>query len=332
MDELFSEKTSNNHQLMRINITCNTPQLNYQYSGKNTGIIGIYGISGSGKSSLLDTIAGYNQEATGQVTFRQQSLFDSKKRSPINKCNYMRQHPILFSHWNVEKNLQFAQKYSATKKDYKDILKHLGCMHLLNNLPHQLSGGEKQRVVFARSLLQIEHNGLVLLDEPFSALDFKTRHKAWQMLSAHQDHCLIFIATHDIDEIYRYADQFIYIDNGQISYHNDIIQTMSSGFADLPLASRVTIDGHTIIYADDVSISLEKNPHSSIIHQLAVKIAHINILKDTAIISMEHQLNKSVNHNTVLAKITVNSLKKLQLKPQQQVFACFKASSYTIPS
>ncbi len=317
---------------MKIDIACKKPQFNYQYTCKDHGIVGVYGISGSGKSSLLDAIAGYNDDAFGKVTFNQQTLIDSQKQTSIKKCNYMQQYPVLFPHWNIEKNLEFALRYSDIKTDFRPLLQHLECLHLLKKFPHELSGGEKQRIAFVRSLIQIEPNSVLLLDEPFNALDLKTRHKAWYLLSKHKNDVLIFIATHDLDEIYQYADRFIYINNGHIDFHNDMLQTMTSGYADLPLASRPFIDENTIVYADDVSIGLERNPHSSITHQIAVNISHINKLGASVIVTMQHKEQNTIKNTNILAKITEDSLKTLQLKPQQQVFACFKASSYTIQS
>ena len=317
---------------MKVNIQSKQPQFDYKFSCKNTGIVGVYGISGSGKSSLLQALAGYNDEVEGCIKFRDEILFDTNNKllSKVIKCSYMNQHPILFPHWSVAENLQFAQNYSSNKQNIDELLSQLDCQQLLNKRPKQLSGGEKQRVAFIRTLLQIEQGCLVLLDEPFSALDSKLRKIALQLLKSYKDNCLIYLVTHDISELYHIADELLYIDNGHVVFHNSIQKAMASTYKNLPIASRINIENiNHVIYADDVSISLSKNSQSSIIHQIAVTITEINTIEKTVILKL--RLDSGFNEKGqqhLYAKITNDSLNRLKLKIQQSVFAHFKASSY----
>lgn len=317
---------------MKVDIYSKKPKFNYKYTCADTGIIGVHGISGSGKSSLLQAIAGYNDEVKGSIEFRQKKLFNTNhKHFPkVIKCSYMKQHPILFPHWSVAENLQFAQKYNPNKQKINELLSILDCQDLSNKLPGQLSGGEKQRVAFIRALIQIKDNSIVLLDEPYSALDNRLRKTALKLLNNYKNNCLIYLVTHDISELYHIADEFLYIDNGHVVYQNSIQNAMASGYENLPIASRISIeDTNHVIYADDVSISLSKNPQSSIVHQIAVTIVDIKIIKQTVILKLElSSATEQSNQQDLYAKITENSLHKLKLKVEQNVFANFKASPY----
>jgi len=310
---------------MRVNIHSIAPQFNYSFNTTDVGIVGVYGISGSGKSSLLDALAGYQNNLKGSIKFNNSYLFntEAKQFSHVIKCSYMRQHPILFPHWTINENLNFALEHSNSKININNLLDKLDCKQLSNKYPKQLSGGEKQRIAFIRSLILIKNNGLVLLDEPFSALDKKNRLVAIELLNHYKKKCLIYLVTHKISEIYEIADELLCIKSGTISYHDTISLAMSSGRNQLPIASRITLENKPqIIYADDVSISLQHNPHSSIVHQLDVYISAINIINDVAILQLKTDTQR------LYAKITKQSLQKLNLTNNIKVVANFKATSY----
>ncbi|MCF6288669.1 MAG: ATP-binding cassette domain-containing protein [Proteobacteria bacterium] len=308
---------------MKIALYNHTRLYNYAIQTANSGIVGVYGVSGSGKSSLLDAIAGYDDEVKGSIEFNGKSI------SGIIKCAYMNQHPILFEHWTVKQNLEFVKQYH--KIPYDDYMQKLQCVDLLNKYPKQLSGGEKQRIALIRTLIQHNEQNhdchLVLLDEPFSALNRDLRRVALSLLQQ-QTNCLIFLVTHEISELYEIADELLYIDNGVIEYHGNITEVMAQHYQGLPIASKLTINGvQNIIYANDVSISLEKNPNSSIINQIVATIIAIkdkdNTQETTVIVKLE--IDKT---NILYAEITKNSLNKLGLVTQQKVIANFKAVAH----
>ena len=312
---------------MKVAITCQNPDFNYDFECADNGIIAVYGISGSGKSSLLNALAGFNSTISGVIEFNGKPIMDSSTcPAKVIKCSYMQQHPVLFPHWTIAQNLQFAQKYCAKKHNLADLLQQLDCQQLVDKFPHELSGGEKQRIAFIRALIQIEENSMVLLDEPFSALDFKLRRKALKILNS-LNNCLIFLVTHEISEIFELADSLLYIKQGQVIYNADIEQAMQSGIEHMPIASAIIFnDRQHIIYADDVSISLQQQQNSSIRHQIAAQI--IAIKPQEAFVLLELELDLTNQKQKLMAKITQQSLQKLALKPQQKVFANFKASAY----
>ncbi|HHL31451.1 MAG TPA: ATP-binding cassette domain-containing protein, partial [Oceanospirillales bacterium] len=146
---------------MKVTISCNTPRFTYQFNSTDRGIVGVYGISGSGKSSLLDALAGYNDKVKGRIQYHKRIILDTDNKCPpqVHKCCYMQQNPVMFPHWTVQQHLAFIRQHNPPLTDdfmrQDELLVSLNCQHLLHKYPPQLSGGEKQRIVYILTLLQI---------------------------------------------------------------------------------------------------------------------------------------------------------------------------------
>ena len=139
-------------------------------------VVGLFGASGSGKTSILHAIAGLNKPANGWIKIRNQTWFDSEKGINLSPqarhVGLVFQDAQLFPHMTVMNNLLFGYKrISAERKRFDPdyIIELLKLNHLLYRMPIKLSGGEKQRVALGRALLYSPN--LLLLDEPLSALD-----------------------------------------------------------------------------------------------------------------------------------------------------------------
>jgi ABC-type Fe3+/spermidine/putrescine transport system ATPase subunit len=138
-------------------------------------ILTILGPSGAGKSLLLETIAGFYTPTSGHIYLDNQNI----TTLPVEKreIGFMFQDFALFPHWTVKENIlspiKFSKKYKKTNLDPEEIIKMLHIENLLGRYPSNLSGGEKQRVALARSL--ITNPKMFLFDEPMSALDARTR-------------------------------------------------------------------------------------------------------------------------------------------------------------
>ncbi|MDY7371580.1 ATP-binding cassette domain-containing protein [Acinetobacter oleivorans] len=174
----------------------------------DASVIGLFGASGSGKTSILHAIAGLNTPHSGLIKIQGQTWFDSDHK--INLSTQKRhvglvfQDAQLFPHKTVKQNLLFGLKHLSQqerhfKADYIIELLKLG--HLLERMPIKLSGGEKQRVALGRALLYSPK--LLLLDEPLSALD--ANHKAeiipfFQKVKEEIKIPMIYV-SHDIQEI-----------------------------------------------------------------------------------------------------------------------------------
>lgn len=171
-------------------------------------VIGLFGASGSGKTSILHAIAGLNTPHSGLIKIQNQTWFDSNQK--INLSTQKRhvglvfQDAQLFPHKTVKQNLLFGLKHLAQQERHFEadyIIELLKLEHLLERMPIKLSGGEKQRVALGRALLYSPK--LLLLDEPLSALD--ANHKAeiipfFQKVKQEIKIPMIYV-SHDIQEI-----------------------------------------------------------------------------------------------------------------------------------
>lgn len=174
----------------------------------DASVIGLFGASGSGKTSILHAIAGLNTPRTGVIKIQGQTWFDSDQK--INVSTQKRhvglvfQDAQLFPHKTVKQNLLFGLKHLSQQERHFEadyIIELLKLDHLLQRMPIKLSGGEKQRVALGRALLYSPK--LLLLDEPLSALD--ANHKAeiipfFQKVKEEIKIPMIYV-SHDIQEI-----------------------------------------------------------------------------------------------------------------------------------
>ncbi|QTD42034.1 ATP-binding cassette domain-containing protein [Sporosarcina sp. Te-1] len=185
-------------------------------------IIVLFGHSGSGKTTILNCLAGLEQPDGGRIRLGDNLLFHEGNSLPTQKrkVGYLFQDYALFPHLSVEKNIWYGvpKKERPIKKAViEQLLDVLGIHHLIGKYPHQISGGEKQRVALARALAT--EPSLLLLDEPLSALDEETR---WQcqeeLLRLHQlwNGVPFLIVTHDRKEAEKLGNRILHLDKGKI--------------------------------------------------------------------------------------------------------------------
>ncbi|MBS3842195.1 ATP-binding cassette domain-containing protein [Proteus mirabilis] len=179
------------------------------------GCLGISGSSGSGKTTLLNAIAGYTGY-TGDIVLANQNM----NKLPVwqRPCRYLNQRLYLFPFLTVKQNLWLAQ-YAAKQKRSKEkeiaLLEQMGIAHLVTRYPSQISGGEQQRVALARAL--ISQPKLLLMDEPFSSLDWETRYQLWELIiSLKKQQITMIIVTHEPRELQALADKTLLLSNGKI--------------------------------------------------------------------------------------------------------------------
>jgi molybdate transport system ATP-binding protein len=183
----------------------------------------LFGCSGSGKTTALRCIAGLENPDAGTIKINDTVYFDSRKKVNISpqkrKIGYMFQENALFPHMNVRQNIEFGLKgMSPSSKTEKvnEMLGLVGIEELEFAYPDELSGGQKQKVALARALAPSPE--VLLLDEPFSALDTVVRLKLRKELRAIQKRLgipVIFI-THDPVEAFTMADKMAVFDNGRV--------------------------------------------------------------------------------------------------------------------
>lgn len=183
----------------------------------------LFGCSGSGKTTALRCIAGLENPDAGAIRINDTLYFDSKKKVNLppqkRKIGYMFQENALFPHMNVRQNIEFGLKglSSIEKNDQvNEMLGLVGIEELEFAYPDELSGGQKQKVALARALAP--NPEVLLLDEPFSALDTVVRLKLRKELRTIQKKLgipVIFI-THDPVEAFTMADRMAVFDNGRV--------------------------------------------------------------------------------------------------------------------
>jgi len=170
--------------------------------------VAILGPSGSGKSSLLRALAGLEPRAEGRVSFGDQIWLDSEadihKPAWERRVGWVPQDALLFPHLSLRENLAYA---GSGRTEVESMAESLFLSDLLDRRPRFLSGGERQRVALGRALLSAPQ--LLLLDEPFSALDRPLRSEIAAMVRtfAHDNGTPIVLVSHDEHDAELLADE-----------------------------------------------------------------------------------------------------------------------------
>ena len=183
-------------------------------------IIALIGPSGSGKTTLLNCIAGITQPDAGAIALNG-SVFYEEGQKPLKiqkrRTGYLFQDYALFPHLSVEENILYGTKKGDDLTHITELSKLLGISGFLDKYPHQISGGEKQRVALARALAA--KPDILLLDEPFSALDDETRARCQQQLQKIHERWKIpvIFVTHLKADAEKLADRIIKVDRGRMT-------------------------------------------------------------------------------------------------------------------
>ncbi len=187
-------------------------------------VTGIFGPSGSGKTSLLDLIAGLRKPTAGRVRLNDDLLADASSRTHLparrRRIGYVPQDLALFPHLNVRANLAYGYRMPATAGHAHFSLEHVAEVMEIEPLLQRdvltLSGGEQQRVAFARAVLSRPR--LLLLDEPMSSLDSRLKRRLIPFLHRIRDefHLPLIYVTHDAAELAALCDEVTVLDHGRV--------------------------------------------------------------------------------------------------------------------
>ena len=175
-------------------------------------LVCLLGPSGCGKTTLLRLIAGLDLPTSGEIIANGEVV-----EKPSGDRAVIFQQYSLFPWLTVLKNVTFGLELSGGSKEEniqaaERYLKSVGLLEFKDSYPHELSGGMKQRVAIIRSLLN--HSPILLMDEPFSALDMQNRHKLQEQLIGvwkRFNNTIVFV-THDVDEAVYLADKIVLLD------------------------------------------------------------------------------------------------------------------------
>jgi molybdate transport system ATP-binding protein len=182
--------------------------------------IALFGPSGVGKTTLLRCLAGLENPEQGKLMVDGKTWFDNHAHinlAPQQRyVGYMFQDYALFPNMSVRGNLEFARRKGANKARVNELLDMMDLGELQQRKPETLSGGQKQRVALARALASEPR--LLLLDEPFSALDTSMRARLQDEVLRLQRHfgLTTIIVSHDVSEVYKLADTVMILESGTI--------------------------------------------------------------------------------------------------------------------
>jgi len=196
----------------------------------------ILGPSGAGKSTILRMIAGLEQPDKGRIAFNSNVWTDTEQgifvRPQARRCGLLFQDYPLFPHLTVKKNVLFK---ANSKKEGDRLLKVLGIQHISERLPKDISGGERQRAALAQVLAKGPR--LLLLDEPFSALDMANRVNVVKVIAEFKGSGIpIILVTHDVKGIETLTDEVAYMEQGHLKPFRGKMEPLQTGVNPLPKA------------------------------------------------------------------------------------------------
>lgn len=201
--------------------------LNISFTLKK-GLLAVQGFSGSGKTTTLDCISGIKTPDSGYIKLNDKYMYSSDEKINIKPkdrhIGYVFQNYALFPNMKVKDNILFGvnKKDKNSIKYAMDLSERMKIEHLLDRYPSDISGGEKQRVAFARALAVKPK--ILLMDEPFSALDEDLKQRLYQdflEIKSNEKIPMILI-THNNTEAKILSDEIIYVENGKIKRHENI--------------------------------------------------------------------------------------------------------------
>ncbi len=194
-------------------------------------LVALLGPSGSGKSTLLRILAGLESADSGQVWFDDESATDLHTR--MRGVGFVFQHYALFRHLTVERNIGFGLDVrgvdkASVRRKVKELLALTGLSGLEDRYPSQLSGGQRQRVALARALAP--EPKLLLLDEPFGAVDAKVREELRQWLRRLHDEVGVtsIFVTHDQEEAFAVSDRVLVVHRGRIEQNGTPMEILDN--------------------------------------------------------------------------------------------------------
>ena len=337
------------------------------------GITGIYGPSGHGKTTLLQLLSGLVEPDSGYISIGDEIVFDNARKinipSRYRKLGVVFQEGRLFPHLAVEENLRYGEKLlpqSQRRIQFDDVVSTLEISHLLKKKPAQCSGGEQQRIAMGRALLSSPR--LLLMDEPFSAVDIALREQILiYLVRIHRKYKIpMLVVSHDLPDILRLTDEILMVRNGQVEAFGRYLDLVMSRKM-FPLSSGEELLNVISLYIHEVdkekgitTLMGEQGKRKIKVHCEACdkevtlgREVKVSVLPgDIAIslhpvpdISIQNQLEGTIKQLLqrngqviclvdvgfpLLVELTRNSTERLGLERGMQVFCLFKSMSVKV--
>ncbi|MBW4574942.1 MAG: TOBE-like domain-containing protein [Aphanothece sp. CMT-3BRIN-NPC111] len=298
---------------------------------KTGSLVALLGPSGSGKSTLLRLIAGLETPDTGKIWLTgTDATYQSVQERNIG---FVFQHYALFKHLTVRQNIAFGLDIRKTPKAkvkarVEELLELVQLSGLGNRYPSQLSGGQRQRVALARALAV--QPKVLLLDEPFGALDAKVRKdlRAWLRRLHDEVHVTTVFVTHDQEEAMEVSDELVVMNKGmveQVGTPADIYDHPATAFVMsfigpvnvLPSTSHIFQgngfeSAHPQTYLRPQDVVVETQQNGSTVPAKVSRLIHLG---------WEIQAELTLDDGQVVtAHLTRERFDQLQLEPQQRVY------------
>lgn len=327
------------------------------------GITAIFGVSGAGKTSLINAISGLTQPQRGRIQLHDRLLFDAEQKIALppekRRIGYVFQDARLFPHYRVRGNLQYGMA-PKMKAQFDSLVSLLGLEALLPRFPLSLSGGEKQRVAIGRALLTAPD--MLLLDEPLASLDLPRKRELMpylQKLAKQVDIPMLYV-SHSLEEILQLADNVLVLDAGKVKAFGPLERVWSSSamrpwlpvseltsvlrvqvleqHPDYPMTALSLGDQHIWvsrvnqpvktplrirIASADVSLALQPPQHSSIRNIFPAQVVELLEVGDQVEVKLR------IGISELWARITPWARDELGIRPDQWLYAQIKSVSVT---
>jgi molybdate transport system ATP-binding protein len=330
-------------------------------------IVGLFGRSGAGKSSVINAIAGIATPARGRIRINDVTLFDSAEGINVppedRRIGYVFQDALLFPHMDVRSNLHYGQRLRSSADRFIEearVVELLGLGGLLQRKPNTLSGGEKQRAAIGRALLAQPR--ILLMDEPLAALDIPRKTEILDYIERLRDELGIPIVyvSHSVAEISRLADTVVVLSDGKCIAVGEVDEVMgrldlrpatgryeAGSLIDTRVAAHDLVDqlttlafdgGELIVPQLDASIGERVRARIrardvSLATQRPAGSSILNVLPGCitvmdAGVGPIVDVQLAVGSATLNARITRRSLRQLGIQVGQNVYALVKAVSF----
>lgn len=335
------------------------------------GITALYGHSGSGKTTILNILAGIENPDEGAIAFGDTHFYNSIMSVNLppekRRIGYVFQDDALFPHMTVLENLAFGSPRGKKGALWSKLVKVFGLKNLLDRTPGNLSGGEKKRVAITRALLSDPQ--ILLLDEPLANIDARRREAFFPYLDVlKKDFSIpIVYVSHQLEEVIRLADYMAFIREGRIEYEGPLAEIFGTTAFQLSLAktergtllegevleienglATIDIGGGELVSSDkklkigdktrirllakDVAISLQKPKGISILNILPCRIEAID-KNFSGNVELALAVEQIAGKKTIIhAEITGRSAIQLKLRKDLSLYALIKALAIISPA